>query len=140
MAKPEWGTKRQCLSCAAKFYDLGHSPIVCPSCGTVLDLETIARARRPRPSLRSGAGAGAGAGAAAVIADDPELVVGPGAAAQVSEDEVGDEEVEAVVADPAVEEDEEEDAPLIEDADDLVEDDIEDVIDDDIEDDPDAPR
>lgn len=134
MAKPEWGTKRQCLSCAAKFYDLGHSPIVCPSCGTVLDLETIARARRPRPSLRSGAGA------AAVIADDPELVADPGAAPEVPEDEVGDEEVEAVVADPAVEEDEEEDAPLIEDADDLVEDDIEDVIDDDIEDDPDAPR
>lgn len=39
LAKPEWGTKRQCKSCNAKFYDLQRSPIVCPKCNTVFELE-----------------------------------------------------------------------------------------------------
>ena len=34
MAKPKWGEKRICLSCGARFYDLLHSPIVCPKCNT----------------------------------------------------------------------------------------------------------
>ncbi len=34
MAKPELGTKRVCVSCGAKFYDLAHTPAVCPKCGT----------------------------------------------------------------------------------------------------------
>ena len=28
------GTKRTCQNCEERFYDLGHSPIVCPFCGT----------------------------------------------------------------------------------------------------------
>lgn len=35
MANPALGTKRICTGCAAKFYDLGKSPIVCPACETV---------------------------------------------------------------------------------------------------------
>lgn len=35
MAKPALGTKRICSGCAAKFYDLGKDPIVCPTCDTV---------------------------------------------------------------------------------------------------------
>ncbi len=35
MAKAELGTKRQCQSCGAKFYDLSKSPILCPKCSTV---------------------------------------------------------------------------------------------------------
>ena len=31
MAKPEWGIKRVCQSCATKFYDLGRSPIAYPT-------------------------------------------------------------------------------------------------------------
>ncbi|NQW54268.1 MAG: FYDLN acid domain-containing protein, partial [Rhodospirillales bacterium] len=27
MVKASWGTKRTCQSCAARFYDLGKSPI-----------------------------------------------------------------------------------------------------------------
>ena len=34
MVKAELGTKRTCPSCAARFYDLLRSPIVCPKCGT----------------------------------------------------------------------------------------------------------
>ena len=37
MAKAEWGKKRKCLNCAAKFYDLNKDPIVCPKCNTVFD-------------------------------------------------------------------------------------------------------
>ncbi len=34
MAKPELGTKRVCVACGAKFYDLGKTPAMCPKCGT----------------------------------------------------------------------------------------------------------
>ena len=34
MAKPELGTKRVCVSCAARFYDLTRRPAVCPRCST----------------------------------------------------------------------------------------------------------
>lgn len=35
------GNKHECLSCATKFYDLGRSQIVCPSCGG--DQEELAK-------------------------------------------------------------------------------------------------
>lgn len=35
MASLERGTKRQCLYCGTKFYDLNRDPILCPSCGKV---------------------------------------------------------------------------------------------------------
>ncbi len=34
MAKPELGTKRVCVSCGARFYDLQKTPAVCPKCST----------------------------------------------------------------------------------------------------------
>ncbi len=46
MAKPELGTKRVCVSCGAKFYDLTKVPAVCPKCGTEQPAE-LPRARRP---------------------------------------------------------------------------------------------
>ncbi len=45
MAKPELGTKRTCVSCASRFYDLAHVPAVCPKCGTEQPAEQP-RARR----------------------------------------------------------------------------------------------
>ena len=45
MANPALGTKRICLGCDAKFYDLGKDPIVCPTCETVY---TIPKAPPPR--------------------------------------------------------------------------------------------
>ena len=38
MPKPEWGVKRTCLSCGARFYDLMRDPIVCPKCEAVFDV------------------------------------------------------------------------------------------------------
>lgn len=48
MAKPELGMKRQCLSCGAKFYDLGRDPILCPKCGATFQVQQLQR--RPEPA------------------------------------------------------------------------------------------
>ena len=50
MAKPEWGIKRVCQSCATKFYDLGRSPIACPQCGARFDPEALLKSSRSRPT------------------------------------------------------------------------------------------
>lgn len=49
MVKLEWGTKRTCQSCTARFYDLRHSPIVCPKCGETYEIQVPGR-RRSRAS------------------------------------------------------------------------------------------
>jgi uncharacterized protein (TIGR02300 family) len=43
VAKPELGSKRQCQSCGAKFFDLNKDPIVCPKCGTVFQVTAVTR-------------------------------------------------------------------------------------------------
>jgi uncharacterized protein (TIGR02300 family) len=48
VSKPEWGIKRICQSCGAKFYDLKSSPIICPSCSAKFDPDALLRGRRPR--------------------------------------------------------------------------------------------
>lgn len=50
MAKPEWGVKRVCQSCAVKFYDLNRSPITCPKCAAPFDPEALLKSRRSRPA------------------------------------------------------------------------------------------
>ena len=110
MAKPEWGTKRVCLNCGARFYDLGRAQIVCPSCGTPFDLESAGRAKRTRT----------------VAARAPEA---EGVAEADEEAEADVEEAEAEGAVEAEEEEEEEEG-LIEDASELGDDDdMSDVID-----------
>ena len=39
MPKPELGSKRVCVSCAARFYDLTRQPAVCPKCNTAQPAE-----------------------------------------------------------------------------------------------------
>ena len=53
MTKADWGTKRICQSCGAKYYDLKRTPIVCPKCGTAFDPDASLRARKvkaPKPA------------------------------------------------------------------------------------------
>jgi uncharacterized protein (TIGR02300 family) len=44
VAKPELGAKRQCQSCATRFYDLHKDPILCPKCGATFHVAPLARA------------------------------------------------------------------------------------------------
>ena len=56
MSKPARGSKRVCQSCGARFYDLGRTPIVCPSCQAVYQVTqpTSRRAERaPVPEVRA---------------------------------------------------------------------------------------
>ena len=81
VAKPDLGSKRQCQSCAAKFFDLNKSPILCPKCGATFVAAAITRA----PAR------------AAVADDEPEIdSAGP---ELVSLEEADGEGKEAVVAD-----------------------------------------
>jgi len=49
MSKPEWGQKRICPNCTARFYDLRRQPIVCPKCASTFDPESLVKKRRGRP-------------------------------------------------------------------------------------------
>jgi uncharacterized protein (TIGR02300 family) len=49
VAKAEWGVKRLCQGCGAKFYDFLKDPSTCPSCGKKFDPEVL-RTRRSRSS------------------------------------------------------------------------------------------
>lgn len=92
MAKPEWGMKRVCASCGARFYDLRRTPIVCPKCGAAFDPEQMTRLKRTRGAAE----------------EQKKLVAAPEA----------DETLEAV-GDEDMEEAAEEDDAVLEDASDL---------------------
>lgn len=51
MIKLEWGTKRACQSCAARFYDMRHNPIICPKCGETFEIQTPGRRSRTRNAV-----------------------------------------------------------------------------------------
>lgn len=51
MSKPEWGVKRICQSCGARFYDMCKQPIVCPKCEATFDPEALNKKRRGRPPV-----------------------------------------------------------------------------------------
>lgn len=102
-AKLEWGAKRTCLSCGARFYDMRREPITCPKCNTVFDPEAVFRPRRARS-------ADSAAAAKAAPKKKP--------AAVVKKPEPKEEPIEDAVAD-----DDDDDEGLIEDTSDLGEDD-----------------
>ena len=68
MVKANWGTKRTCQSCAARFYDLNKGPIKCPKCGREHDREDFVKVRRGRGSAAATAAAAAATAAAAAAA------------------------------------------------------------------------
>ena len=49
MSKPELGTKRDCPSCGAKFYDLNRNPVACPKCKHEFVPDSGAKAKRAKP-------------------------------------------------------------------------------------------
>ena len=114
MAKPEWGTKRICLSCGARFYDFQKDPVTCPACGTVFDPAAQSKPRRARAPVEAEA-----------VEEEAETEV------EVNEE---DEEEPAVAKDSDEEEAEDDSDSAIEDVSELGDDDMADVIDTEIED------
>lgn len=117
MAKLEWGTKRTCLSCGKKFYDLRRVPISCPACDTVLEPNVGTRpTRRSRaaaePAVLEAKPAAPAVKAPPPAADDSEL----------EDSELEDNELEDFETDDIDTEDDE-DEDIIEDASELGEDD-----------------
>lgn len=53
MAKPEWGMKRICPSCGARYYDMKKKTPVCPSCNTAYDPEQVMKSRRGRAAVKA---------------------------------------------------------------------------------------
>jgi uncharacterized protein (TIGR02300 family) len=138
VAKPEWGTKRICLNCGARFYDLNHDPITCPACSTVLDPVAQTRPRRARPAPKLAAVAAVVDPEEAAVAEPDEEVE-----ADVEGDLEDDEEAVVVVVatkkeaeDEEQEEEAEEDGEsAIEDVSELGDDDMADVIETDLDED-----
>ena len=129
MAKPEWGVKRTCLSCGARFYDLQREPIVCPACGATVDATAQSKPRRARATPTTKVAAVPAAAEveleAAVVEDEVELDT------ELEEDEEVEEHEEVVASEASEEEDEaeEEGESAIEDVSELGDDDMTDVID-----------
>lgn len=46
MVNPDWGIKRTCHACGAKYYDFKKKSPSCPSCGAALDPEALLKSRR----------------------------------------------------------------------------------------------
>ena len=113
VAKPEWGSKRVCLNCGARFYDMDRTPIVCPACETVFDPTANNKPRRTRTTAKAPVVAAAAAKVAALDTDEVET------------DEIA-------VTD---EDSEEESESAIEDVSELGDDDMSDVIDADLDED-----
>ncbi|MFO1117233.1 MAG: TIGR02300 family protein [Beijerinckiaceae bacterium] len=122
MVKPELGSKRQCLSCGTKFFDLGRDPILCPKCGTVFQVAMPTRAAQR-------------AAAAAAQDEDSETDAGPEMVSLEDADaEAGAEKVETTDDDIEIEDDEAADDTFLEEEEED-NDDVSDLIDGDIEDD-----
>jgi uncharacterized protein (TIGR02300 family) len=107
MAKADWGTKRTCPNCGARYYDLHHDPIVCPKCGAAFDPEALLKTRRvrvvaPVPEV-----------AETAVEEEIDAELEGGGEAEGAEE--GEEEV-------AVEGEEEEEEEVLEDASELGED------------------
>jgi uncharacterized protein (TIGR02300 family) len=80
VAKPELGSKRQCQSCGAKFFDLNKDPILCPKCGTVFQVAAVTR----------------GSSRAAPIDDDAETEVAGAELVPLEDADATDDKVAAV--------------------------------------------
>lgn len=127
MAKPEWGTKRICLNCGARFYDMNRDPITCPACSTTIDPVAQSRPRRSRAAPKL-------ATAAAVVDVVRPVVVEPDDEVEVEVDD--DEEVVVAAEDDEEEDEAEEDGEsAIEDVSELGDDDMADVIETDLDED-----
>lgn len=123
VAKAEWGTKRVCLNCSVRFYDMLRDPILCPSCETPFDPTANLKTRRTRTATK--------AATVEKVAKKKEVVEEE----EETEEEVAeaaseDGDSEAVVEEAETDDDDDEESEsAIEDVSELGDDDVSDVID-----------
>lgn len=86
MAKPEWGTKRVCTACGARFYDLNKDPIVCPKCGAENEKDAAPKVRRGGKGSRNDA-------------VKKVAVAAPVEEEEIEEDIIGEEDDDALIED-----------------------------------------
>lgn len=91
MPNPEWGVKRTCATCRARFYDLNRDPIVCPKCGAELDITVLLKPKRVKPAAKAAATKVA-AKDVDVIDDDDDIEV------EIDDDDLDDDDDAADVA------------------------------------------
>ncbi len=106
MAKPELGTKRQCHSCGAKFFDLNKDPIVCPKCGAIFQGAAARVERAPAKEEEEEEAASPPAGVEIVSLDEVEASEEKAVEPVVAEIDAEDD---PAPDDPFLEEEEEED-------------------------------
>jgi uncharacterized protein (TIGR02300 family) len=94
VAKPELGSKRQCLSCASKFYDLNKAPIICPKCGAVFQVMAVKARPEPVAAPRAVAPEPEPAEVEPVVADAEVVSLEDVEAAENAKDLPGDDDVE----------------------------------------------
>ena len=70
MPKAEWGVKRTCLGCGARFYDLKRDPIVCPKCEVEFEIVVAPKPRRAKPAAAAKAAVKAAAEKTENLIDD----------------------------------------------------------------------
>ncbi|MEL6235795.1 MAG: TIGR02300 family protein [Pseudomonadota bacterium] len=97
MPEVEWGVKRLCPSCGARFYDLSTDPATCPACGSTFSLDALSL-KRSRPERA-----------------EPKPAAKP-VQAEVEDDILDDDEEEAIeVGDDVLEEDDDDETVPLED-------------------------
>jgi len=127
VAKPELGTKRLCGNCAAKFYDLNKTPIVCPKCHTVMEIAAVTTRPRPEPAAARAAAVPVKEEAVVPETQDAEFVSLEDADAEAQGKKVAGDD--AIAGDDDIEIDDEpiDDAALIEEQEES-DDDVTDII------------
>ena len=99
MAKAKLGHKQRCGSCGIKFYDLNKTPIICPSCQTEFDPESLLKSRRGRSPAKAEQKAVV---AGAVASEEEKIITEVGDDKFEEEDDVlptGDEPLIAITSD-----------------------------------------
>lgn len=126
VSRPELGTKRECQSCSAKFYDLNKDPIICPKCGTVYQVAVAqTRMRAATETARE-----------SVVADEDDVVLDDAAELISLEDvDEGDDETKGIPDADIDLEDDLEDDPFLPAQDEDDEDDVTSLIDGDLRED-----
>lgn len=93
ISRPELGTKRTCVGCAAHFYDLTRTPPTCPKCGVAQPPEAPRARYAGRGNVPPGGRRAPWQAAPVAAVDDAEPV------ADATEDDEDADEADAAVID-----------------------------------------